>query len=396
MRILIWQWGRHGAGPRFAAALADGLHMIPGIEAVLSLSAGAEILRGPDPPACQFPMATYSGVVGLTCRWLTAPLIVVQLVNRLTAVRPDQAICAMPGPLDLMLLAALRWIGVPTVVIVHDADPHPGDTTPLLMFFQRRLIRRAAIVVALSQHVAARLRQQRIVDADRLFVISHPPFVFGPPPMPPRAHGGPIRLLCFGRLLPYKGLDLLAGAVHQLQAQSGWELRVVGSGPESAELAALRALPGVTVENRWVPEDEIGTLIAWCDVVVLPYREASQSGVAPAAIAAGRFVVSTRVGGLVEQLDDEAAAKLCEPDASSLAAALRSLLLAPPAEQSRRAPADPRLAWRDAAEQLLDRIMLCSESCRPARPGRVRQWSAAAKPDRADRRDRWDRRSPIG
>ena len=89
----------------------------------------------------------------------------------------------------------------------------------------------------------------------------------------------------------------------------------------------MRALPGVTVENRWVPEDEIGTLIAWSDVLVLPYREASRSGVVPAAIAAGRFVVSTRVGGLVEQLDGEAAGTLCEPDASSLAAALRGIFL---------------------------------------------------------------------
>lgn len=362
MRILVWQWGRRGAGPRFAAALADGLRLIPGIEVVLSLSTGAEILRGPDPPDCQFPMATYSGVVGLICRWLHAPSTVVRLIRRLAAVRPDLAVCAMPGPLDLTLLAALRWIGVPAVVIVHDADPHPGDTTPLLMFLQRRLIRHAAAAVALSEHVAARLRQQHVVAADRLFVIPHPPFVFGPPALPPRAHGGPFRMLCFGRLLPYKGLDLLAGAMRRLQAETGWELHVVGSGPESVELAALRALPGATVENRWVPEDEIGTLIAWCDVLVLPYREASQSGVAPAAIAAGRFVVSTRVGGLVEQLDGEPLARLCEPDEASLAAALRVLLLAPSGERPSPVPADPRLAWRDMAEQLLARTTFRSES----------------------------------
>jgi glycosyltransferase involved in cell wall biosynthesis len=284
-------------------------------------------------------------------------LTVARLRRRLSVLRPDLAICAMPGPLDLLLLAVLRRTGVPVVVIVHDAAPHPGDTIPLLMFLQRRLIRRADIAVALSEHVAARLRRQRMADPARLFVIAHPPFVFGPPPPPPRAHGGPLRLLCFGRLLPYKGLDVLADAVRRLEARLGWELRVVGSGPESADLAALRTLPGVTVENRWVPEHDIATLIAWCDALVLPYKEASQSGVAPAAIAAGRRVVSTRVGGLVEQLGGEALAILCEPDAASLAAALRGLFLAPSAGQPGRAPADPRLAWRDMAERLLHRIM---------------------------------------
>jgi glycosyltransferase involved in cell wall biosynthesis len=353
MKVLIWQWGRRGAGPRFAAALADGMRLIPGTEAVLSLSTRAEIVRGTDPPDCRFPMETYSSVAGLACRWLLAPLIVARLARRLAALRPSLAVCAMPGPLDLLLLAALRRTGVPAVIIVHDADAHPGDGIPFLMLLQRSLIRHAHAVAALSNHVAMQLRQQRAVDPARLLVISHPPFVFGPLPPPPRAHGGPLRLLCFGRLLPYKGLDLLAGAARQLAPQAGWQLRVVGSGPESAELATLRTLPPVTVENRWVPDNEIGSLIAWADVLVLPYREASQSGLAPAAIAAGRFVVSTRVGGLVEQLCHEALATLCEPDAASLAVALRRLIAAPPEAPPGPMAVDPGLAWRNVAQQLL-------------------------------------------
>ena len=356
MRVLVWQWGRRGAGPRFAAALAEGLCLIPGTDAVLSLSTGAEILRAPSPPRCELPVATYAGVAGLLWRLAQAPLIVPRLARRVAALRPDIAICAMPGPMDLLLLTALRRNLVPAVVVVHDADAHPGDVMPFLMRLQRRLTRRADAVVALSEHVAARLRQQGLVDERRLFVVPHPPFMFGPPPPPPRMHGGALRLLCFGRLLPYKGLDLLAGALRLLLAACpAWELRVVGSGPEGADLAALRALPGVTVENRWVPEDEVGDLIGWADALVLPYKEASQSGIAPAAIAAGRFVVSTRVGGLIEQLRDERLAILCEPNAASLATTLRGLIEAPPIEPA-PIPQDPPAAWRDMAERLLRQI----------------------------------------
>ena len=133
-------------------------------------------------------------------------------------------------------------------------------------------------------------------------------------------------MLNFGRLLPYKGLDLLADALHLLGPRADMEVRVVGQGPESAALTALRALPGVTVENRWVPEGDVGALLAWSDIVVLPYREASQSGVAAAAIAAGRRVVATRVGGVVEQLRDEPFATLCAADSLSLATALAGAL----------------------------------------------------------------------
>jgi glycosyltransferase involved in cell wall biosynthesis len=356
MRVLVWQWGRRGAGPRFAAALAEGLRQLPGTEALLSLSTGAEILQELSPPCCELPVTTYSGVIGLACRLAQAPLIISRLTKRIAEARFDVAICAMPSPLDLLLLAALRRTGVPAVVVVHDAAAHPGDSMPLLMTLQRQFVRRADGVVALSKHVATQLSAQRLVNPDKLFVVSHPPFIFGPRPAPPGAHSGALRLLCFGRLLPYKGLDLLAGAIRELGQQPSWELRVVGSGPETAELAVLRALPGVTVENRWVPENEIGALIAWADVLVLPYKEASQSGVAPTAIAAGRLVVATRVDGLIEQLHDEILATLCEPDVTSLAAALRSLIGGFSTVPSVPMPANPAAAWRDIAELLLRQI----------------------------------------
>lgn len=353
MRVLVWQWGRRGGAPRFAAALAEGLRMNPGTDVLLSLSTRAEILQTSNPPVCDLPFQTYADMRGYIKRVAQAPLVVHWLTRRLRQLRPDVAICAMPGPLDLLMAAALRLCRVPLVVIVHDADTHLGDGLPLQMFLQRRLIRRADMVVALSHYVGGRLVAQRLAKPDRLIVLSHPPFVFGPKPPPPRSHGGPLRLLCFGRLLPYKGLDLLASAM-RLLGPSGWELRVVGSGSESPELDRLRAVRGVTVENRWVPEDEIGALIAWADAMVLPYRESSQSGIGPAAIAAGRLVVATRVGGLEEQLGHETLATLCEPDAASIAAAIRQMMDAFPA--ARVPEKEARLAWCDMAKLLLEQL----------------------------------------
>jgi glycosyltransferase involved in cell wall biosynthesis len=172
---------------------------------------------------------------------------------------------------------------------------------------------------------------------------------------------GPSRLLCFGRLLPYKGLDLLADALASLPMQPAIEVRIVGSGPQSPALDALRSCRGVTVENRWVPESEIGTLLAWSDALILPYREASQSGVAAAALAAGRPVIATRVGGLREQLSNAPQAVMCEPEAASLARAIQLWLETPPQPTP---PADAAEAWRDAVSSLL----LAIGSAMPPRP----------------------------
>ncbi len=367
MRILVWQWGRFGGAPRFAVHLAEGLAELPGTDVLLSLAQGAEILRdapaggtaefwaGSRPIHCDLVVDTYTGLPGFLLRLATAPFAIARLARGVAALRPDLAICAQPGPLDLLMAAALHRSGVRFVVVVHDADAHPGDGFPLQMWLQRLLCGRASAVAALTGHVGDRLLRQKLAGTpDRpLIRLTHPPMRYRFTPR--AADSGTFRLLSFGRLLPYKGLDLLAESLARLGPRPGLVVRVVGSGPESRELTALRALPGVTVENRWVPETEVGALFSWADAVVLPYREASQSGVAAVALAAHRYVIATNVGGLTEQLRDEPMAILCRPDAESLASGLRRALDRPPCETP-AAATGAGSGWRDMAQSLLDQI----------------------------------------
>jgi len=376
MRILVWQWGRFGGAPRVAALLAEGLAAVPGVTVALSLASGAELLRAAAPPRCDLPVATYGGIVGFLGRALLAPWSVRGLAGRIAALAPDIAVCALAGPLDLLMAAALRRLRVPFVVLVHDADAHPGDGFPFQMWLQRGLCRRAMTVAALSAHVGDRLLEQNLAGTRGrpLIRLRLPPIPYDVAPRSPDGtglDGEGFRLLSFGRLLPYKGLDLLADSLRQLGPQPGLRVRVVGSGPESPALAALRTLPGVAVENRWVPEDEVGSLLGWADAVVLPYREASQSGVAAAAIAARRIVVATNVGGLAEQLAGETLAILCEPDAASLAQGLRRALARPPAAAEAADAVGTRAAWRELGLLLVEQIRpLLRPAARPAPAGR--------------------------
>lgn len=388
MKILVWQWGRRGAGPRFGACLAAALRERPDIEVTLSLCQDAEIMAGPSPPACEMPVRTYRGLASFLLRVATAPLALLPLMVRLRRFRPDLAICAMPGPLDLLIAIALWPFGTRLVVVVHEADAHLGDGFPFQMTLQRLLCRYADGLAVLCGHVGTQLRQQGLAgnSGSKLIPFEHPPFAFDMPAVE-RAQGPP-RLLCFGRLLPYKGLDLLAGALGSLPPDAAITVRIVGSGPESPVLEALRLCRSVTVENRWVPETEIGTLLAWSDALILPYREASQSGVAAAALAAGRPVIATRVGGLREQLSGAAHAILCEPDAASLAGAIRLWLEAPLQAMPR---SDAAEAWQQAASDLLRAIgaALPGEPRTDETAGSGALWPAGPLGDALPRRRAW-------
>jgi glycosyltransferase involved in cell wall biosynthesis len=382
MKILVWQWGRRGAGPRFGACLAEALRGRPGIDVTLSLCRDAEIMTDPNPPLCEMPVRTYRGMASFLLRLATAPFALPFLLVRLSRSTPDLAICAMPGPLDVLMAVALRILGTRLVVVVHDADAHPGDGFPLQMVLQRALCRLADGLAVMCGHVGTQLRRQGLGASTRrkLIPFQHPPFAFDMPAVEPAARRAnePRRLLCFGRLLPYKGLDLLAAALASLPSGAPVTVRVVGSGPESPALDALRACPGVTVENRWVPETEIGALLAWSDALILPYREASQSGVVAAALAAGRPVIATRVGGLREQLADAPQSVLCKPDPESLARGIRLWLESP----AQIGPCTDALdLWRDAVSDLL----LAISTALP-KPRAIRQAANAGSAGLADSR----------
>jgi glycosyltransferase involved in cell wall biosynthesis len=326
MKTLIWHWGRRGAGPLFAARMAAALRDLPGQQACLSLAAGAEILSAVNPPPCDWREPTYTSPLGYAAQRLLGPFVQSRTRQHVQALAPDAAICAMPALLDGRMRAALEGLHVPYGVVVHDAAAHPGEALRFQVLGQQRLLRRARWLFALSGHVESGLRAQGFGGAGQTLVkLWHPPFGFDEA-IPPRQATTRPRLLYFGRLLPYKGLDLLADALELLGPSPGFDLRVCGDGPASPSLARLRALPGVSVEQRWFADGELPELLTWSDALVLPYREASQSGVAALAIAAGRQVLATRVGGLPEQLGGISSALLCAPEPPAIAEGIMTLV----------------------------------------------------------------------
>ena len=92
MKLLVWHWGRRGAGPHFALRLARALATQPQTEATLSLAAGAEILGLGE--SCDWAEPTYeSGLGYLRERLLPGPGRA-RAAARLAALAPDATICA--------------------------------------------------------------------------------------------------------------------------------------------------------------------------------------------------------------------------------------------------------------------------------------------------------------
>lgn len=110
--------------------------------------------------------------------------------------------------------------------------------------------------------------------------------------------------LFFGLIRKYKGLDLLLEAFGRLAVQNkNVKLLVVGDFYEAAEpyfdlIKKFNLENTVLMENRYIPNEEVPRYFQACDVVVLPYRSATQSGILSMAYGFRKPVVVTNVGEL--------------------------------------------------------------------------------------------------
>jgi glycosyltransferase involved in cell wall biosynthesis len=270
---------------------------------------------------------TYRSAAQAALATVRIPKLGRELAAYLTANDIDIVLSTAPHPWTPMLLGRVRSHGRKLVQIIHDAQPHPGEAYPLPKWFLSTVIRRSDGIVVLSEHVRRQLLDNYRYPADRVWVIPH-----GRLPYPGgeikerRTSDRPFRVMFFGRVLAYKGVGLLLDAYEAIAHRHDISLAIVGSGDLSPWRTQIARLPRVELDNRWIGTEEIGPILSRADLIVLPYLEATQSGVAAAAYAAGIPVVATPVGGLVEQIRHSETGLIAEKvDPKSLADAILRL-----------------------------------------------------------------------
>jgi glycosyltransferase involved in cell wall biosynthesis len=204
----------------------------------------------------------------------------------------------------------LRPLGLRLVWTAHNVLP----VTPVFeddLAARRRLVAACDLVIAHSQATLDQLAELGIAPR-RAVVIPHGPFTTAAPTAAlrtPGDGGGRRELLFFGKIRPYKGVDILLRAFAELPPEFDAHLTVVGEcgdRPLRDELAELAAKSGdrVTLQLDRVPEPEVTRLLEQADAMVLPYRQITTSGSGMLALCHGRPLVVPDLPGLAELPDD--------------------------------------------------------------------------------------------
>ncbi|MBK8340009.1 MAG: glycosyltransferase [Flavobacteriales bacterium] len=168
-------------------------------------------------------------------------------------------------------------------------------------------------------------------------------------------------LLFFGFIRDYKGLDLLIEALAQLPPD---HVLIIAGEPYGDMTKYHDAIDRAGVRDRivdhirYIADNEVPLFFSAADLVVLPYRSATQSGITAIAYHFGKPVLATDVGGLREMVEDDRTGIVVQPDAASIANGIRHFFGSDGASRfaGNIEHLRTRLSWAHFAEHLTDFI----------------------------------------
>lgn len=258
--------------------------------------------------------------------------------RELKNLRPDIIVVKfwMPfmGPcLGTIIRMAKKNCHTKVICIVDNILPHekrPADTA-----FTKYFVKPVDAFITMSQKVLTDLKKFTIIKPARL--VAHPLFDnFGEIVSKEEARGhikinkeAPV-ILFFGFIRKYKGLDILLEAMKLLHNESQRNdtivptLLIAGEFYEDRKVYdELMQTPGIKehliIRTDFIPDSEVKYFLCAADVVVQPYRSATQSGVTPLAYHFSKPMIVTNVGGLPDLVPDGKVGLIAEPNAPAIA-----------------------------------------------------------------------------
>jgi glycosyltransferase involved in cell wall biosynthesis len=259
--------------------------------------------------------------------------------------RPDVVYAHFLVPTGLIAAIAGR---APLVVTAHGRDVRNVGWLPGIGALTRHVVRRASTVIAVSDYLRRELEAKvpdargktEVVDSG----VDLDRFAVTPPP-----EGAP-RYLCIGSLIPRKNVVRLADAFARVGSGT---LRFVGDGPLRPQ---LEGRPGVDVAGR-VAYERIPDEIAAAHVVCQPSLIEPFGQAVLEAMACGRSVVATRIGGPPEFVPPDAGVLVDPADEDALARALRTAAELPSPNPAARTAAEAHdvRAQAEKVEAILER-----------------------------------------
>lgn len=226
---------------------------------------------------------------------------------------------------DYWIMKVWRCTRLPSYFVVHDGKMHLGETEKRNQQQLLQIMRWSTHLIFLSDYVRKVVKDNFNIEKPSI-IVPHGLIDYGLLPKIQKKEDAKPTLLFLGRVSRYKGVELLLEAIKQVPNELYDKLIIAGKWSYKNESEYNHEK--IEIIDKFLSSDEILHYIALADIMVFPYIEATQSGVATLAINYLRPSISTDVGAFKEQFNNDVTI-FVKPDTDELARAINYLLQYP-------------------------------------------------------------------
>jgi len=341
--------------PIYAIQLANGLSKLTEVHLFLVDVAAAKYAEFIEPDVTLHPISTrrYRNPAGL--------LVSLDIISKIKKLKCDITHLVLNEPWFNVCVPFIR--SFPLITTVHDVRYHLGDRRSSIVpqWVTDLATKYSSSLIVHGTDLKSYVCREFSVDPQLVFNIPHMNYSFYRHWEQSGIQEQHNNVLFFGSIWEYKGLKYLMEAEPYLsEALKEFKITIAGKGEDLTKYRGYMIDPkNYEIINDFIPDEDVAGLFQKASVVVLPYVDASQSGVVPLAFAFGKPVVVTRVGSIPEVVDQGEDGLIVEPlDSRALAEAIITILKDPALKQrmseKARSKADTELSWPRVAEMHRD------------------------------------------
>jgi len=232
-------------------------------------------------------------------------------------------------PWSIIYALLLKMLGFKIIFTQHDPIQHSGEPRKHI----QRIINRLQLIIGDYIVVPSNLFKEYIVKKwkvkeKKVVVYPHGHYAFFLKYKNKGVKEEENTILFFGRILKYKGLDLLLKSLLILKKEGyKFKLIIAGAGDLKPYKKLLEKIKeNVEIHNRYIREEEIPHFFQRASIVALTYHDATQSGIIAIAYPFGKPVIATNVGSLPEFVIEGKTGYIVDKNPDEIAKAIKKIL----------------------------------------------------------------------
>jgi glycosyltransferase involved in cell wall biosynthesis len=219
---------------------------------------------------------------------------------------------------DIPFILLFKLMNKKIIFTVHDGILHSGERNFITQSLSNIRIKKATELIFLTQHVKKKVFNTLKISKE-YSIVPHPIIENEYVDLKKR-NPKSKNLLFLGRIDKYKGIELL---VESAIASEAYFDKLIIAGKTLYPLK-IKSHYKIELIDKYLSDEEIGDLLSWANALVLPYTEATQSGVIALGIFAELPMICTKVGGFSEQLNKNEG-YWCNPNKEELSASIKEV-----------------------------------------------------------------------